>query len=68
MVSYMALSILVPLVAVVRFVLLSPIAWCSPRDRHWIHQHMSSTVMNPSYIHPAAFQRTRRILLYQEVG
>ena len=42
MVSYMALSILVPLVAVVHFVLLSPIAWCSPRARHWIHQHMSS--------------------------
>lgn len=65
---YLSWTLLIPAVAVVRFLILTPIAWLSPAARRWIHQHVSSMVMDPSYIRPLPTAQTLRVMRWQELG
>lgn len=49
---YLSQCLWVPPLAVIRFGLLTPLGWLSPRLRRWVHQRASSLVMDPSYIRP----------------
>ena len=49
---YLLQPFVIPVLAVVRFLLLTPLAWCSPRLRRWIARRASSMVMDPSYVRP----------------
>lgn len=68
MLFYLSWCFVIPLAAVVRFLILTPIAWTIPGARAFIHRHASSMVMDPTYIRPLPTQRTKRIIYLQEAG
>lgn len=63
---YAAQIPVIPILAIVRWGLLTPLTWFSPRLRTWVHQHASSMIMDPTYIRPLPTQRVRRIMRLQE--
>ncbi|HVV73208.1 MAG TPA: fatty acid desaturase [Verrucomicrobiae bacterium] len=66
--KYLLQPFIIPLLAVVRFLLLTPLAWVSPRLRRLIHQRASSMVMDPAYVRPLPTKREWRIWRLQETG
>lgn len=64
---YLSWSFVIPLVAIVRFLVLTPLAWCIPGFRKWVHQHVSSMVMDPTYIRPLPTKQTMRVIHVQEL-
>jgi fatty acid desaturase len=65
---YLSWALVIPALAVVRFMLLTPVAWASPAARRWIHQHASSMVMDPSYIRPLPTATVLWNIRLQELG
>ena len=65
---YLSWSFVIPMLAVIRFGLLTPIAWVVPGFRGWVHRHASSMVMDPTYIRPLPTQATMRLIHLQELG
>jgi fatty acid desaturase len=57
----------VPVIAVVRFLILAPICWICPTARDWVHRHASSMVIDPSYIRPLPTRQVLRLIRLQEV-
>lgn len=49
---YLSQVLWAPPLAILRFGLLTPLSWLSPRIRNWVHQRFSSLVMDPRYIRP----------------
>lgn len=49
---YLTQPFIIPVLAVLRFLLMTPAAWLSPRFRHWVHRRASSLVIDPSYVRP----------------
>ena len=64
---YLCQSFVIPIIAVVRFLILAPISWISPSFRKFVHRRASSMVMDPSYIRPLPTERSLRIFRMQEV-
>ncbi|QDT70943.1 Fatty acid desaturase [Lacipirellula limnantheis] len=64
---YMAQVLVLPILAVVRWGLLTPMTWFSPRLRNWVLRHMSSMIMDPRYIRPLPTKKALRIIRMQEV-
>lgn len=67
-VVYLSQCLWAPLVAVIRFGLLTPLTWLSPRLRQWIHQRVSSLVMDPTYVRPLPTAAALRLIRLQEVA
>ncbi|MBX3426280.1 MAG: fatty acid desaturase [Pirellulales bacterium] len=65
---YLSQVLVIPILAIVRWGLLTPLTWISPRIRDWVHQHASSMVMDPKYLRPLPTKRTLRIIRLQELG
>ncbi|EMI16223.1 fatty acid desaturase family protein [Rhodopirellula maiorica SM1] len=65
---YLSWSLIIPIVAVVRFLVLTPLAWVIPGFRAFVHQHASSMVMDPTYIRPLPTKKTLKIIYIQEFG
>jgi len=63
---YLSWCLVIPLLAVVRFLLLTPLAWIVPGFRAFVHQHASSMVMDPTYIRPLPTKKTLRTIYVQE--
>jgi fatty acid desaturase len=66
--KYMLQPFVVPGLAIVRFLLLAPLAWLSPGIRGWVHRRASSMVMDPGYIRPLPTRLELRIWRLQEAG
>jgi len=64
---YLSQILVIPVLAVVRFGLLTPLTWISRPIRNWVHQHISSMVMDPMYIRPLPTRRVLRTIRLQEV-
>lgn len=64
--KYMLQPFVVPLLAIVRFLVLTPLAWVSPGLRRWVHQRASSMVMDPAYVRPLPTHHELRIWRMQE--
>jgi fatty acid desaturase len=63
-VFYFTQGLLLPPLAVFRFLILTPLTWLSPQLRRWVHQRASSLVVDPLYLRPlptAAEQQTIRL-------
>src|SRR5205823_5252548 len=58
----------IPVLAIVRFLILAPASWVSPRLRTYVQQRASSMVMDPNYIRPLPTKKTLRIFRVQEVA
>jgi fatty acid desaturase len=66
--KYLLQPFVIPLLAVVRFLLLAPLAWVSPRLRRLVHQRASSMVMDPAYVRPLPTRREWRVWRLQETA
>lgn len=49
---YLCQPFFIPLIAIVRFLICTPIAWVNPQFRRFVQQRMSSMVMDPMYVRP----------------
>jgi fatty acid desaturase len=67
-VGYLAQSIIIPLLAVIRFGILTPLTWMHPAIRRWVHRHASSMIIDPTYLRPLPTARVLWIIRLQEVG
>jgi fatty acid desaturase len=64
---YLCQPLVIPILAVVRFGVLSPLSWFSPRVRDFVNHHASSMVMDPTYLRPLPTRQVLRIFRMQEV-
>ena len=65
---YLSQCLVIPIVAVLRWGVLTPLTWISPPMRDWVHQHASSMIMDPKYIRPLPTKKVRRMIRFQEFG
>lgn len=65
---YLSQSLIIPGLAVIRFMLLTPLTWLIPGVRRWVHQRASSLVMDPSYVRPLPSREVLRVWRLQELG
>ena len=65
---YMSQPLVIPLLAIARFLVLAPIAWVSPGFRRWVHSRASSLVMDPAFIRPLPTPQELRSWRVQEAG
>jgi fatty acid desaturase len=63
---YLCQPLVIPIIAVVRFLILAPISWISPGFRDFVHRHASSMVMDPTYIRPLPTRKVLWIFRMQE--
>ena len=66
--KYLLQPFFVPALAMLRFLVLTPLAWLSPGFRRWIQQHASSMVMDPNYVRPLPTRRELGVWRLQEVA
>ena len=67
-VLYLSQCLWIPPLAVIRFGLLTPLAWLSPRLRRLLDQRASSLVMDPGHIRPLPTAAERWHIRLQELG
>lgn len=65
---YLMQPFVIPLLAVARFLLFTPIAWVSPSFRQLVQRRASSMVMDPSYVRPLPTRAELRYWRLQEAG
>jgi fatty acid desaturase len=65
---YLSQCLIIPGLAVIRFMLLTPLTWMFPSIRRWVHQRASSLVMDPSYVRPLPARDVLRVWRMQELG
>jgi fatty acid desaturase len=66
--KYLLQPFVIPLLAVVRFLILTPLAWASPRLRRLVHERASSMVMDPAYVRPLPTRKEWRVWRLQEMA
>lgn len=64
---YLCQPFWLPIAAVLRFGLVTPLTWISPAFRDWSLRHASSMVMDPTYLRPLPTREVLRIFRLQEV-
>jgi fatty acid desaturase len=67
-VIYLLGTLVTPFVALVRWGILSPLAWVFPGVRRWTFAHISTMVMDITYVRPEAGARVYRIMRMQEAA
>ncbi|HEV3003979.1 MAG TPA: fatty acid desaturase [Pirellulales bacterium] len=65
---YLCQPFVIPLLAIVRFAIFTPIAWISPGFRRFVHERASSMVMDPGYVRPLPTTRELRLWRLQEAA
>jgi fatty acid desaturase len=65
---YLLATLITPLVGLIRWGFLTPIAWVFPSVRKWTFARASTMVMDVMYVRPEAGERVYRIMRMQEVG
>lgn len=65
-VLYLLQPLILPPLAYLRFMLLTPLAWLSPRVRRWAYEHASSMIMDPKYVRPYPTKQTLWVWRLQE--
>jgi fatty acid desaturase len=63
---YLSQILVIPILAIFRWGLLTPLTWISPRVRDWVHIHASSMVMDPKYMRPLPTKKVLRMMRIQE--
>ena len=65
---YLSQVFVIPIAAILRWGLLTPLTWVSPRVRDWVHRRASSMIMDPLYVRPLPGRQVLRIIRLQEAG
>ncbi|HEY4310688.1 MAG TPA: fatty acid desaturase [Pirellulales bacterium] len=60
--------LVMPAIAVVRFLVLAPLTWISPRSRKWVYAHASSMVIDPTFVRPLPGRGELRTWRLQEAA
>ncbi|HVU89793.1 MAG TPA: fatty acid desaturase [Pirellulales bacterium] len=60
--------LVMPAIAVVRFLVLAPLTWISPRSRNWVYSHASAMVIDPSFVRPLPARGELRLWRLQEAA
>ena len=63
---YLSQALWAPPLAILRFGLLTPLSWFSPKIRDWVHTNFSSLVMDPRYQRPLPSPTKLRAIRWQE--
>lgn len=66
--AYLGQSFVIPIIAVVRFGVLTPLMWVSSRIHRWGCQHLSAMVCDPKYVRPLPTRTQLRLWRLQEAG
>lgn len=66
-VFYLAQSFVIPILAVIRFGILTPLTWFHGPLRNWVLRHASSMIIDPTYLRPLPTEKTMRLVRRQEV-
>ncbi|TWU10169.1 Fatty acid desaturase [Allorhodopirellula heiligendammensis] len=66
-VGFVVQALIIPFIALLRFALISPACWLFPRLRPFVHRHMSTMLVDPTYERPDASPKSMRIVILQEV-
>lgn len=66
-VAFIAQALVLPLLAFVRFTIISPLCWVMPGLRPLVHRHMSTMVVDPFYERVDGSPKVMRIVLLQEI-
>jgi fatty acid desaturase len=64
---FIAVALVVPFAAFLRFAILSPIAWVYPGFRKWVETHASSMIIDIFYMRGDFGPKARRTMRIQEV-
>jgi fatty acid desaturase len=67
-VLYLLATLITPFVALIRFGIMSPIAWVYPSIRKWTFKHASTMVMDITYERPEGSKRVYQTMLIQELA
>lgn len=65
-VGFIVQALVIPLLALLRFTLISPLCWVFPRVRPFVHRHMSTMLVDPTYQRPDASPKLMRMVIFQE--
>jgi fatty acid desaturase len=65
---YLLQPFFLPILAIFRFMILTPLTWVSPWVRRMTFQHASSMIMEPKYVRPMPTKEILRIWRLQEFG
>lgn len=66
--GYLAQSFIIPLLAIVRFGVMTPLTWLGKPIRDWVHRHASSMIIDPTYVRPLPSDQQLRLIRLQEVA
>ncbi|MEN1680306.1 MAG: fatty acid desaturase [Planctomycetota bacterium] len=66
LVWYLSQSLFIPVLAVVRFGVLTPLTWFNTPLRQWVLRHASSMIIDPAYLRPLPTEKTLRLIRRQE--
>ena len=66
MVAWLLHPFIVPPMAVLRFAILTPMAWLLPPLKRLVHQRASSLIIDPAYIRPLPSTSVQRTIYLQE--
>ena len=64
---YLCQPLVIPILAVIRFAVLTPLTWISPGFRQFVHRRASAMIMDPTYVRPLPTRKTLRMFRVQEV-
>ncbi len=65
---YLGQALVLPAIAIARFLVLAPLGWLVPPFRHWIARHASSMVIDVTYARPLPTRQELRVWRWQEIG
>lgn len=66
--AYLGQSFFIPLLAIFRFGVLTPLTWLGKPLRDWVHQHASSMIIDPAYVRPLPSDRQLTAIRVQEAA
>ena len=64
---YLSQSLFIPILAVIRFGVLTPLTWFNTPLRDWVHRHASSMIIDPTYLRPLPTAKALRFIRRQEL-
>lgn len=66
LVGFVVQALVIPVLALIRFGLLSPICWLIPGARKFVHRHASTMLVDPFYERQDGSAKVMRIVVLQE--
>jgi fatty acid desaturase len=65
-IGFVLQALIIPPLALFRFLVISPVCWAFPKLRPYVHRHMSTMVVDPFYERNDASDKLMRIVYLQE--